>query len=198
MQKTILPVRSSLALLAVLATGALSAQTLRVTVANSSAPNALYDVLFNPAGTTLLNADGAAMVSDRSVAFISGASGGSGRRRRRLRRQRHRALRRTQRHAAAGRGEHLERRFGRGGTAASRWPVGGCRRQPVRRLEPAQPCALGAAARGDRAGRLPGSAAARCALRRTRSRLDRRYPDRVEQAAGGRSRGAGRPRHTRR
>lgn len=76
MQKTIFPVRLSLALIALGAAGALPAQTLRVTVANSSAPNALYDVLFSPAGTTLLNADGAAMVSDRSVTFLAGASGG--------------------------------------------------------------------------------------------------------------------------
>ncbi|HYL70592.1 MAG TPA: hypothetical protein VEY89_04740, partial [Candidatus Dormibacteraeota bacterium] len=76
MHKTILPVQLTLALVALFGTGALCAQSLRITVANSSAPNALYDMLFSPAGTTLLNADGAAMVSDRSVAFIPGSSEG--------------------------------------------------------------------------------------------------------------------------
>jgi hypothetical protein len=51
------------------------AQSLRVAAANSSAPNALYDVLFSPAGTTLLNSDGSAMRSFRSLAFVPGAAG---------------------------------------------------------------------------------------------------------------------------
>jgi hypothetical protein len=52
--------RLALALTAMLGAAHVSAQpTLRVTAANSSAPNAVYDVLFGAQQTTLLNADGA-------------------------------------------------------------------------------------------------------------------------------------------
>jgi len=69
-------VRLAVAVGALLAADDLLAQSLRVTAANSSAPNAVYDVLFSPAGTTLLNSDGRAMGSFRAVAFVPGAAGG--------------------------------------------------------------------------------------------------------------------------
>jgi hypothetical protein len=69
-------VRSALAVVAFVATDDLLAQSLRVTAANSSAPNAIYDVLFNPPGTTLLNSDGHSKRSLRSVAFVPGTAGG--------------------------------------------------------------------------------------------------------------------------
>jgi hypothetical protein len=56
--------------------GAASAQSLRVTAANSSAPNAVYDVLFAPPSTTLLNSDGASFMSTRSLVFVAGAASG--------------------------------------------------------------------------------------------------------------------------
>ncbi|MGH3428928.1 MAG: hypothetical protein ACRDQZ_15410, partial [Mycobacteriales bacterium] len=70
------PVRVTTALAALLLAGSLQAQTLRVTAANSSAPNALYDVLFSPAGTTLLNSDGGTLGSLRSLVFVTGGAGG--------------------------------------------------------------------------------------------------------------------------
>jgi hypothetical protein len=68
--------RCALTLTTVLASANAGAQSLRVTAANSSAPNAIYDVLFNPAQTTLLNADGAAFKSFHSVVFVSNAGSG--------------------------------------------------------------------------------------------------------------------------
>lgn len=68
--------RYALALTAVLAAANAYAQSLRVTAANSSSPNAVYDVLFNPAQTTLLNADGAAFKSFHSLVFVSNAASG--------------------------------------------------------------------------------------------------------------------------
>lgn len=69
-------VRVTAALMAAVFAHGLKAQTLRVTAANSSAPNALYDVLFSPAGTTLLNSDGGTLGSLRSVVFVPGSGGG--------------------------------------------------------------------------------------------------------------------------
>jgi hypothetical protein len=60
---------------ALLATQELLAQSLRVTAANSSAPNAVYDVLFSPAETTLLDSNGSAMGSLRALVFVPGATG---------------------------------------------------------------------------------------------------------------------------
>jgi hypothetical protein len=68
--------RYALALTAVFAAANVEAQSLRVTAANSSSPNAVYDVLFNPAQTTLLNADGAAFKSFHSLVFVSNAASG--------------------------------------------------------------------------------------------------------------------------
>ena len=68
--------RHALALTAVFAAANVHAQSLRVTAANSSSPNAVYDVLFNPAQTTLLNADGAAFKSFHSLVFVSNAASG--------------------------------------------------------------------------------------------------------------------------
>jgi hypothetical protein len=68
----------ALAIVASLAAPNLPAQSLRVTAANSSAPNGVYDVVFNPAGTTLLNADGVSFQSFRSAVFVpNAATGGS-------------------------------------------------------------------------------------------------------------------------
>ena len=68
--------RLTVAAVALLSTQELTAQSLRVTAANSSAPDAVYDVLFTPAGTTLLNSDGNALKSLRSLVFAPGAAGG--------------------------------------------------------------------------------------------------------------------------
>ena len=76
-KKNLMLVRLALAVGALLATDELLAQSLRVTAANSSAPNAVYDVLFSPAGTTLLNSNGRAMGSLRALAFVPGATGGA-------------------------------------------------------------------------------------------------------------------------
>jgi hypothetical protein len=70
-------VRCALTVAAVLAATNLPAQSLRVTAANSSAPDAVYDVLFNPGGTTLLNADGGSMQSFRSAVFVSNTATGA-------------------------------------------------------------------------------------------------------------------------
>jgi hypothetical protein len=64
----------TLALVALLATTSVPAQTLRVTATNSSAPNAVYDVLFGPGQTTLLNADGNTFKSFRSAVFVPNAA----------------------------------------------------------------------------------------------------------------------------
>ena len=58
------------------AAGGAAAQSLRVTATNSSAPNAVYDVLFSPASTTLLNSDGASLTSTRSLVFVAGTASG--------------------------------------------------------------------------------------------------------------------------
>jgi len=68
--------RFALTLTAVLAAANLYAQSLRVTAANSSSPNAVYDVLFGPASATLLNGDGGAFKSFRSLVFVSNAASG--------------------------------------------------------------------------------------------------------------------------
>ena len=69
-------VRSALSMAALLAAGNLAAQTLRVTAANSSAGSAVYDVVFDPPGTTLLNSDGATLGSVHAIAFVPGTSSG--------------------------------------------------------------------------------------------------------------------------
>jgi len=69
-------VRLALAFVALFAAGDLCAQSLRVTAANSSADNAVYDVLFNPTGTTLLNSDGTRMGRFRSLVFVPGITSG--------------------------------------------------------------------------------------------------------------------------
>jgi hypothetical protein len=68
----------ALALTALLGAAHVSAQpTLRVTAANSSSPNAVYDVLFDAQETTLLNADGSSFKSFRSLVLVPNtASGG--------------------------------------------------------------------------------------------------------------------------
>jgi hypothetical protein len=69
--------RCALTLTAVFATAGAYAQSLRVTAANSSSPNAVYDVLFSAAQTTLLNGDGSAFKSFHSLVFVpNSASGG--------------------------------------------------------------------------------------------------------------------------
>jgi hypothetical protein len=68
--------RYALTLTAVFAAANVYAQSLRVTAANSSSPNAVYDVLFSPPQTTLLNADGAAFKSFHSLVFVSNAASG--------------------------------------------------------------------------------------------------------------------------
>jgi hypothetical protein len=56
----------------------LHAQSLRVSATTSSAGNTVFDVVFNPAGTTLLNADGGSFQSFRSAVFVpNAATGGS-------------------------------------------------------------------------------------------------------------------------
>jgi hypothetical protein len=71
-------VRLTVTLVALFAASDLYAQSLRVTAANSSADNAVYDVLFNPApgSTTLLNSDGSSMTSFRSAVFVPGSTSG--------------------------------------------------------------------------------------------------------------------------
>src|SRR5271168_2534256 len=70
--------RFAVAISALLAAPNLPAQSLRVTAASSSASNTVYDVVFNPAGTTLLNADGASFQSFQSAVFVpNAATGGS-------------------------------------------------------------------------------------------------------------------------
>ena len=69
-------VRSALSIAALLAAANLAAQTLRVTAANSSAGSAVYDVVFDPPGTTLLNSDGATLGSVHAIAFVPGTSSG--------------------------------------------------------------------------------------------------------------------------
>jgi hypothetical protein len=76
-KKNMILSRLALVVGALLATEELLAQSLRVTAANSSAPNAVYDVLFSPAGTTLLNSNGSAIRSFHSLAFVPGATGGA-------------------------------------------------------------------------------------------------------------------------
>ena len=66
----------ALAIAALLVAPNLPAQSLRVTAASSSAPDSVYDVVFNPAGTTLLNADGGSFQSFRSAVFVPNAAGG--------------------------------------------------------------------------------------------------------------------------
>jgi hypothetical protein len=68
----------ALAITALLVAPNLPAQSLRVTAASSSASNTVYDVVFNPVGTTLLNADGDSFKSFRSAVFVrNAATGGS-------------------------------------------------------------------------------------------------------------------------
>ncbi|HEY5263658.1 MAG TPA: hypothetical protein VIJ37_01605, partial [Steroidobacteraceae bacterium] len=69
-------VRFALTLAALFAAATLPAQTLRVTVANSSAPNAVSDVLFISGGTTLLNSDGGSFQSFRSAVFVPNTTTG--------------------------------------------------------------------------------------------------------------------------
>jgi len=70
--------RCALTLTAVFAAAGGYAQSLRVTAANSSSPNAVYDVLFSAAQTTLLNGDGSAFKSFHSLVFVPNtASGGA-------------------------------------------------------------------------------------------------------------------------
>lgn len=64
------------ALAALLAAAELPAQSLRVTAANSSAPDAVYDVVFSSGATTLLNSDGGAFKSFRSAVFVASTTGG--------------------------------------------------------------------------------------------------------------------------
>jgi hypothetical protein len=68
--------RAALILVSALFAAQLPAQSLRVTVANSSAPDAVYDVLFSPAATSLLNADGASFHSLQSLVFVPGSNAG--------------------------------------------------------------------------------------------------------------------------
>jgi hypothetical protein len=68
--------RLILTVAAMSAAGGAAAQSLRVTATNSSAPNAVYDVLFSPASTTLLNSDGASLTSTRSLVFVAGTASG--------------------------------------------------------------------------------------------------------------------------
>jgi hypothetical protein len=70
-------VRFALALSAVACAATLQAQSLRVAAANSSAPNAVYDVLFNPNGTTLLNSDGASFQSFHSLVYVQNSTTGN-------------------------------------------------------------------------------------------------------------------------
>lgn len=73
-----LTVQLALALAALLGAAQLPAQSLRVTAANSSVPDAVYDVVFSSGETTLLNSDGSAFKSFRSAVFVpSTGSGGS-------------------------------------------------------------------------------------------------------------------------
>src|SRR5450755_333632 len=69
-------VRAALLLISAFFAAQLPAQSLRVTAANSSAPGAVYDVLFSPAGTTLLNADGASFHAAQSLVFVPGSNAG--------------------------------------------------------------------------------------------------------------------------
>jgi hypothetical protein len=70
--------RIALAFTALCGAAHVSAQpTLRVTAANSSSPNAVYDVLFGAQQTTLLNADGSSFKSFHSLVLVpNSASGG--------------------------------------------------------------------------------------------------------------------------
>jgi hypothetical protein len=68
--------RCALTLIAVITAANVDAQSLRVTAANSSSPNAVYDVFFSPAQTTLLNADGATFKSFHSLVFVANAASG--------------------------------------------------------------------------------------------------------------------------
>ena len=125
-------VRAALLLVTVLFAAQLPAQSLRVTAANSTAPEAVYDVLFSPAGTTLLNADGASFKSLQSLVFVPGSNVRRRPDRRRHHRRRAAALLRAHRHAADLRHGDLEHRLAGARPAATRWPVGGCRGQPLR------------------------------------------------------------------
>ena len=69
-------VRAALLLLSVLFAAQVPAQTLRVTVANGAPPSAVYDALFSPISTTLLNADGASYQSLQSLVFVPGSNAG--------------------------------------------------------------------------------------------------------------------------
>ena len=69
--------RCALTLTAIFAAAGGYAQSLRVTAANSSSPNAVYDVLFSPpAQTTLLNGDGSAFKSFHSLVFVPNTTSG--------------------------------------------------------------------------------------------------------------------------
>ena len=69
-------VRAALLLVSAFFAAQLPAQSLRVTAANASAPDAVYDVLFSPAQTTLLNADGASFHALQSLVFVPGSNAG--------------------------------------------------------------------------------------------------------------------------
>ena len=76
--------------------------TLRVTAANSSSPNALYDVLFGAQTNTLLNADGSSGAFQSFHSLVLVPNNDKRRRRcdrRRYRRRHDRALFRPDRHA---------------------------------------------------------------------------------------------------
>ena len=68
--------RAAVFLASVLFATQLPAQSLRVTVANGAPPSAVYDALFSPVSTTLLNADGAAYQSLQSLVFVPGSNAG--------------------------------------------------------------------------------------------------------------------------
>lgn len=70
------PVRVALALIGLFFAAQLPAQSLRVTVANGAPPSAVYDALFSPVGTTLLNSDGASYQSLQSIVFVPGSNSG--------------------------------------------------------------------------------------------------------------------------
>jgi hypothetical protein len=69
-------VRAALLLVGALFAAQLPAQSLRVTAANGTPPSAVYDTLFSPPSTTLLNADGAAYQSLQSLVFVPGSNAG--------------------------------------------------------------------------------------------------------------------------
>ena len=121
--------RLALALTALFGAAHVSAQpTLRVTAANSSSPNAVYDVLFGAQETTLLNADGS---SFQESSFAGARAEQRERRRRcdrrRYRRRHDRALFRPDRYTDGLRDGGVERRHRISRAPTARRPVGRCR-----------------------------------------------------------------------